>query len=72
MILQATSFGLYMAGLIIAFVAYLMYYNFGKISVKAYIDCYGIYYICLFLSQIVLCMIFWELGKKRQSQQIQD
>ena len=72
MILQATSFGLYMAGLIIEFVAYFMFKYFGKISYKAELNCYGIYYICLSLSQIVLCMIFWELGKKRQSQQIQD
>ena len=60
MTLHATSFGLYMASVLLFIYAYV--WNPPN---KTYSICLGITYICSSLSQAVLCIIFWDLGKKQ-------
>ena len=60
MTLHATSFGLYMASVLLWLCFYYMDENYTYL---------GITYICASLSQAVLCIIFWDLGKKRKPQQ---
>ena len=61
MTLHATSFGLYMASVLL----YSYAWNSPKISGKTYNIIFGITYICASLSQAVLCIIFWDLGKNK-------
>lgn len=67
MTLHAASFGLFMASALLFMCAFVMYAYFSKITADAYYKCYGIVFICSSLSQVVLCIIFWDLGKKRLS-----
>ena len=65
MTLHATSFALYMFSFVLYLIVYLMYDYRRTISSRAYLICYGITLLCSALSQLVLCVIFWDLGKKR-------
>ena len=68
MTLHAASFALYMASILL----WIYGYDSKKIHVKTELICGGIVDICSSLSQVVLCIIFWDLGKKRQPQQRQE
>jgi hypothetical protein len=61
MALHATSFGLFMASTLLLIFVYFMDY-FGKMTYKALYISNGATIICSSLAQIVLCLIFWELG----------
>ena len=63
--LHATSFGLYMASVLLYMYAYVMWRYFSKMTIETYEIYSGITNICSSLSQVVLCIIFWDLGKKR-------
>ena len=72
MTLHATSFGLYMASVLLFICIYVMFTYFKSITDKTYRTCYGIVFVCSSLSQAVLCLIFWDLGKKREPLQRQQ
>ena len=65
MTLHATSFGFYMASVLLYICAFVLFYYFQMVTVKTYLICMGIVFICSSLSQVVLCVIFLDLGKKR-------
>ena len=68
MSLHATSFGLYMLCIFIMVFVYVMYQFMQKMGFIPYNICLSTTYICSSISQMVLCVIFWELGKKREPQ----
>ena len=65
MTLHAASFALYMASILLFLYVFVMSVYFSKITFKSRLICQGIVDICSSLSQVVLCIIFWDLGKKR-------
>ena len=69
MTLHATSFGLYMVSVLLFIYIYVMSVTTQNTSTKTYVTFWGITYICSCLSQAVLCMIFWDLGKKKEPRQ---
>ena len=70
MTMHATSFGLYMASVLVSILFHAMYHFGNKIvTPKTYRICLGITYLIGSLSQVVLCMIFWDLGKKQAPRQ---
>ena len=71
MALHATSFGLFMASTLFFMFFYFIYNYFDKM-IKIEIISDGITKISSSLAQIVLCIIFWELGKKREIQVVKE
>ena len=71
MTLHATSFALYMASALLYMYAFVMVAYLSRMKYETMLICFGITYICSSLSQAVLCIIFWKLGKKRESQNMQ-
>ena len=69
MALHATSFGLFMVTTLCAMFVYVMNEYFGRMTENVSNITSGIVSISSSLAQIVLCVIFWELGKKREPQQ---
>jgi hypothetical protein len=69
MTLHATSFGLYMVSVLLFIFIWLMYLYSAYIDDEAYSICLGITSICSSLSQAVLCIIFWDLGRKKETTQ---
>ena len=69
MILHATSFALYMASALLCMYAFVMWRYLLRMTDETYHIIWGITYICLSLSQAVLCIVFWKLGKERPLQQ---
>ena len=71
MTLHATSFALYMASALLFMYAYVMWRYLSRMKYETTLICFGITYICSSISQAVLCIIFWKLGKKREPQHMQ-
>ena len=67
MALHATSFGLYMASTFILVIVYFMYAQLNIVEYSTFRICLAITFIFSALSQIVLSIIFWELGKKPEA-----
>ena len=68
MTFHAASFGLYMASVLLYVYVFIIA---NKISTKTFTIFSGITKICEYLSQAVLCLIFWDLGKKKAPKQAQ-
>ena len=68
MTLHATIFALYMASALLFMYPFVKYALLSVMTEKTCLICFGITYICSSLSQTVLCIIFWKLGKKRKPQ----
>ncbi len=62
MALHATSFGLFMASTLFFMFVFVMDVYFDRMKGKAFYISDGVTIICSSLAQIVLCLIFWELG----------
>ena len=69
MALHATSFGLFMVTTLCYMFVYVMEAYFDRMTGTVYNISNGIFNITSSLAQIVLCWIFWELGKKPEPQQ---
>jgi hypothetical protein len=66
MTLHATSFGLFMASTLIYIGAFIIQVYFWGMTERSFTICQGVTYICSSLSQVVLCIICWDLGKKQK------
>ena len=72
MALHATSFALYMVSLSLYLYVDVKSIYFKEVPYKTYLTSLGVTYLCSSLSQAILCIILWDLGKKRERQQRQE